>query len=67
MLKREREPSLAKEKRFDMNYSQMEQQYGIGVYPSREITLVSGSDATVWDDRGREYIDCTAGIGVGRR
>ncbi len=47
-----------------MNYSKMEEQYGIGVYPSREITLVSGSDATVWDDRGQEYIDCTAGIGV---
>ncbi len=47
-----------------MKYPQMEEQYGIGIYPSRDITLVSGSDAIVWDDEGREYIDCTAGIGV---
>ena len=47
-----------------MNSSEQEQSFGIGVYASRGITLVKGSGATVWDDQGREYIDCTAGIGV---
>ena len=47
-----------------MNSSEQEKSFGIGVYASRGITLVKGSGATVWDDQGREYIDCTAGIGV---
>ena len=47
-----------------MNSSEQEKTFGIGVYVSRGITLVKGSGATVWDDQGREYIDCTAGIGV---
>ena len=38
--------------------------YGVGVYPSRGITLVSGTGAKVWDDQGRVYIDCATGIGV---
>lgn len=36
----------------------------VGVYKSREISLVRGAGALVWDDQGRQYIDCTAGIGV---
>ena len=47
-----------------MNGSEQEKSFGIGVYGNRGITLVKGSGATVWDDQGREYIDCTAGIGV---
>ena len=47
-----------------MNSSEQEKSFGIGVYASRGITLAKGSGATVWDDQGREYIDCTAGIGV---
>ena len=34
------------------------------VYPKRGIVLVRGLNARVWDDRGKEYIDCTAGHGV---
>ena len=47
-----------------MNSSEQEKSFGIGVYASRGITLAKGSGATIWDDQGREYIDCTAGIGV---
>ena len=43
---------------------QTEQRYALEVFPKRDITLVKGSGAEVWDDRGRRYIDCVAGIGV---
>ena len=36
----------------------------VGVYKSREVSLIKGEGALVWDDQGRRYIDCTAGIGV---
>ncbi len=41
-----------------------EQRYAFEVYPKRDITIVRGEGATLWDDTGRAYIDCTAGIGV---
>ncbi|MDK2863029.1 MAG: acetylornithine/N-succinyldiaminopimelate aminotransferase, partial [Methanomicrobiaceae archaeon] len=31
---------------------------------SRTIKIVRGEGSRVWDDRGREYIDCVAGIAV---
>ncbi len=43
---------------------QTEQRYALEVFPKRDITLVKGSGAEVWDDRGHRYIDCVAGIGV---
>ena len=41
-----------------------ETQFTSGLYAKRDIALVRGQGATVWDEDGREYIDCTAGIGV---
>ncbi len=41
-----------------------EVRYSFEVYPKRDLTLVRGQGATVWDDQGRTYIDCTSGIGV---
>ncbi len=41
-----------------------EQHCGFEVYPKRDLTIVRGRGALVWDDAGREYIDCTAGVGV---
>ncbi len=35
----------------------------LAVYPKRGINLVRGDNALVWDDQGREYIDCIAGQG----
>lgn len=45
-------------------WQQTEQRYAFEVYPKRDLVIVRGEGATLWDDRGNEYIDCTAGIGV---
>lgn len=42
----------------------LERRYEFDVYPKREIVIVKGQNARLWDDRGREYIDCVAGHGV---
>lgn len=34
-----------------------------GVYPKRQLALVRGQGAHVWDADGNEYIDCVAGQG----
>ncbi len=36
-----------------------------GVYPKRQVALVKGAGARVWDADGNEYVDCVAGIGSG--
>jgi len=43
---------------------EIERRYALEVFPKRDITIVKGRGAEVWDDRGRRYIDCVAGIGV---
>jgi LysW-gamma-L-lysine/LysW-L-ornithine aminotransferase len=43
---------------------QRENQYTSGVYPKREVAIVRGEGARVWDEDGREYIDCIGGHGV---
>ena len=47
-----------------MTIRDAERRYALEVFPKRDITLVKGSGAEVWDNRGRRYIDCVAGIGV---
>ncbi len=47
-----------------MSYREIERSHAFEVYTKREITVVRGSGATLWDDQGNEYIDCAAGIGV---
>jgi acetylornithine/LysW-gamma-L-lysine aminotransferase len=47
-----------------MNTIEMENKYEAGVYPKRDIVLVRGQGAHVWDENGREYIDCAGGHGV---
>ena len=47
-----------------MTPQQLEQRYGFEVYPKRGITIVRGQGALLWDDTGREYIDCASGVGV---
>ena len=42
----------------------IERRWALEVFPKRDITLVRGRGAEVWDDRGRRYIDCVGGIGV---
>ena len=35
-----------------------------GLYQKRDVVLVRGEGARVWDDAGREYIDCVGGQGI---
>jgi len=42
----------------------LESRYTSGFYPKRDLAIVRGEGARVWDDQGREYIDCVAGHGV---
>ncbi len=46
------------------NYKELIDQYEVNVYPKRDVVIVKGKEAKVWDDTGKEYIDCAAGIGV---
>ena len=43
---------------------ELEKQYAFEVYPKRELCIVRGEGARVWDSEDREFIDCAAGIGV---
>jgi len=47
-----------------MNYMEMEDQYSTGVVSKREVVIVRGQGARVWDVDGREYIDCIGGHGT---
>jgi predicted acetylornithine/succinylornithine family transaminase len=42
---------------------QQEDTHALGVYTRRGLVLVHGEKASVWDDQGREYIDCVGGHG----
>lgn len=45
-------------------YKELIDKYEVEVYPKRDIVIVKGKEATLWDEDGNEYIDCAAGIGV---
>ena len=47
-----------------MNYRELEERYALEVYPKRDLTVVKGAGAELWDDTGRRYLDCAAGVGV---
>ncbi len=47
-----------------MNIFQQEDTFGSGVYGKRDVAIVRGQGTTVWDENGRPYLDCAAGIGV---
>lgn len=42
---------------------EIENAHGSGVYPKRDIVIVRGEGAWLWDDQGRRYIDCAGGQG----
>lgn len=48
----------------DINYQEIEANYTSGFYAKRNACFVRGAGATLWDDQGRDYIDCGAGIAV---
>jgi acetylornithine/LysW-gamma-L-lysine aminotransferase len=43
---------------------QIEDSHTSGFYPKQPIVLVRGDKARLWDEEGKEYIDCAAGHGV---
>lgn len=47
-----------------MNIIELESRYTSGLYPKRELAIVRGQGARLWDEQGREYIDCMSGHGV---
>ena len=47
-----------------MSIQELEQTHTSGIYAKRDLTVVRGKDATIWDDQGRSYIDCTSNQGV---
>ncbi|MEM8863108.1 MAG: aminotransferase class III-fold pyridoxal phosphate-dependent enzyme, partial [Chloroflexota bacterium] len=42
----------------------VESQFTSGVYGKREVAIVRGEGAIVWDGDGNELIDCSSGYGV---
>jgi acetylornithine/LysW-gamma-L-lysine aminotransferase len=46
------------------DYKALVQQYEFDVYPMRDVVLVKGKGARLWDDKGNEYIDMASGISV---
>ncbi len=46
------------------DYKSLIEKYEVDVYPRRDVVLVKGIGARVWDDKGNEYIDMAAGISV---
>ena len=47
-----------------MQYAEIENQYSLGVIPKRDVVIVRGKGARLWDADGREYIDCVGGQGT---
>jgi acetylornithine/LysW-gamma-L-lysine aminotransferase len=48
----------------ELNVRSLQSQYELDVYGKRGITLVRGRGSRLWDDEGREYIDCMSGHGA---
>lgn len=46
------------------DYKALEQEYGLALYPKRELVAVRGEGALLFDEADNAYIDCAAGIGV---
>ncbi len=47
-----------------MNIIDIESKYTSGVSSKRPLAIVRGKGAHVWDENGREYIDCVGGQGT---
>ncbi len=47
-----------------MNVKEKEERYKMNLYPKRDIVLIRGEGCRLYDENGREYIDCTANVGV---
>ena len=47
-----------------LSAKELEDRYELPVYPRRDLVLVRGKGAKLYDDQGREYIDCASNVGV---
>jgi len=47
-----------------LNIREIEDTFEVDVYPRRDIVIVRGKGSKVYDENGREYIDCASNIGV---
>jgi acetylornithine/LysW-gamma-L-lysine aminotransferase len=47
-----------------MNTKDIEGRYELPVYPRRDMVLVRGKGAKLYDDQGMEFIDCSSNVGV---
>ena len=50
-------------KEMQKTVQELEGELGAGTYYKRKITIVRGQGARLWDEAGREYIDCVGGQG----
>ncbi|MGD8455823.1 MAG: aspartate aminotransferase family protein [Anaerolineales bacterium] len=46
------------------DFYEIETQYGAGVYAKRNLCIVRGQGASLFDANGNEYLDCSSGHGV---
>ena len=47
-----------------MNTRELEEAFVLPVYSRRDVVLVKGRGAKLYDEQGREYIDCASNVGV---
>ena len=47
-----------------MNTKRITETYELPVYPRRDIVLVRGKGARLYDDQGKAYIDCASNLGA---
>lgn len=47
-----------------MSISEIESRYTSGIYAKRPLAMVRGKGAHLWDEAGKEYIDCVGGQGA---
>ncbi|WP_024955196.1 aspartate aminotransferase family protein [Sulfurospirillum arcachonense] len=45
-------------------YENMDKEYVLNTYPRNYVNFKQGKNATLFDDKGKDYIDFTSGIGV---
>jgi LysW-gamma-L-lysine/LysW-L-ornithine aminotransferase len=48
----------------ELNLSELEDVHSSGVYLKRDIQIVRGEGAYLWDEQGNRYIDCVGGQGA---
>src|SRR5712691_6128561 len=44
--------------------AELEEEFGSSSFYRFPLTIVKGHKSTVWDDHGKQYVDCMAGYGV---